>query len=350
MVVPSDKKISLNSAILRSRNSLNFIRFTLAALVIFGHAFPLVEGRNDRLEFLAGMAVNLFFCISGFLILASAQRVSLPSYIWRRFLRIFPAYWVSMLFVVCVGVPIAYLLGASTFIWNTQENLNYITSNFDLYKLQFNIPGTLESNPNIAWNSSAWTLWFEFVAYLCLIPFVYLPWVQKYQKVTVTLAFALSLFMYPLLAAVDATTNMYWSFARLVPLFLAGSLLYVWGEYIKVRRLPIITASVATVALHWWNPEVLMNISQVLFAYGVLGFAAVLKVYWGYKNDLSYGVYIYAFPVQQLLVAAGSSELGIALNSVLTLLITMGLAYLSWNLVEKPAMRAKSLLPVKSLA
>ena len=117
-----------------------------------------------------------------------------------------------------------------------------------------------------------------------------------------------------------------------------------------MRRLPIITASVATVALHWWNPEVLMGISQVLFAYGVLGFAAVLKVYWGYKNDLSYGVYIYAFPVQQLLVAAGSSELGIALNSVLTLLITMGLAYLSWNLVEKPAMRAKSLLPVKSLA
>ncbi|WP_346873378.1 hypothetical protein [Rothia sp. (in: high G+C Gram-positive bacteria)] len=56
-----------------------------------------------------------------------------------------------------------------------------------------------------------------------------------------------------------------------------------------MRRLQVIAANGATVALRWWNPEVLMNISQVLLAYGVLGFDAVPKVYRGYKNDLSCG-------------------------------------------------------------
>lgn len=335
---------NLRQAILQSRNSLNFIRFLLASLVIWGHAYPLVEDRNSGMEFVAGMAVNLFFCISGFLILASAQRVGLLSYLWRRFLRIFPGYWVSLLFIVLVAVPLSYLLGASQFAWNTTESIRYLSNNFDLYKIQFSIPGTLDGMHYDAWNGSTWTLWYEFIAYLCLVPIAYIPIVKKYQKAVVTGAFTLSLLMYPVLSYVDASTNMYWVFARLAPMFLAGALLYVWGEYIKVIPSLAVGATIATVVLHMLNNVYMMNSLQILFAYSVLALAGVLKIYWGYKNDLSYGVYIYAFPVQQLLVASGSSSYGILTNTIITLALSMVLAYLSWNFVEKPAMNLKGMI------
>ena len=304
-------------------------------------------GNSSHNEVLAELAVNLFFCISGFLILASAQKGGVLPYLWRRFLRIFPGYWVSILFILLVAVPVSYLLGASESAWNTQNNTQYFLANYDLYKLQFNIPGTIENVPFQAWNGSAWTLGYEFLAYLLLIPFAYLPGVKKYQKLTITLAFIASLFFYVILTLTDATTNLYWNLARLVPLFLAGSVLYVWGEYIKVKFIPVLLGSVLTLILHYLDIEILLQSFQLLFAYSVLGLAAIIKIYWGYQNDLSYGVYIYAFPVQQLLVAGGSQSWGIAANTLITLLITMGLAYLSWNLVEKPAMSLKSLLPAK---
>lgn len=297
------------------------------------------------MEFLSDMAVNLFFCISGFLILASAQRVGLASYLWRRFLRIFPGYWVSIFFIILIAVPISYLMGTSKFVWNTSENLKYVVNNFDLYKIQYVIPDTQIGVPWQAWNGSTWTLWYEFMAYLCLVPLAYIPVVKKYQRLTVTVAFLLSLLIFPFLVHVDASTNMYWHFARLVPMFLAGSLLYVWGDYIKVRVAPVVLAVTLTVLVHFIDNVYLVNTLQVLFAYGVLGLAGVLKIYCGYVNDLSYGVYIYAFPVQQLLIVGGSASLGILLNVVLTLAITMCLAYLSWNFVEKPAMGLKKLVP-----
>lgn len=337
--------LTLRAAILQSKNSLNFIRFVLAALVIWGHAYPLTSGGNSRVEFISAMAVNLFFCISGFLILASAQRSGPLSYLWRRFLRIFPGYWVSLFFVIVVAVPISYLLGTSQFAWDTEKSLGYFWENFNLYNLQFAIEGTQIGLPYQAWNGSTWTLWYEFVAYLCLIPLAYLPYVRNFQRVTITVAFVGSLLMYPVLDAADATTTMYWSFARLVPMFLAGSLLYVWGDYIKVRKPLVVVAVVLTIILHYFDNVYLMNTLHLIFAYGVLGLAAILKIYWGYKNDLSYGVYIYAFPVQQLFIAAGTARYGIAINTFLTLVVAMGLAYLSWNLVEKPSLSLKRLLP-----
>lgn len=313
--------------------------------MILGHAYPLTGRESSPLEFVSSMAVNLFFCISGFLILASAQRVNVLSYLWRRFLRIFPGYWMAQLFVIVVAVPISYTLGTSRFAWDSEKSLGYFWNNIGLYNPQYAIEGTQMGLPYEAWNGSTWTLWYEFIAYLCLIPLAYIPFIRKYQRFTITASFGLSLLMYPALVVADSTTNMYWNFARLVPMFLAGALLYVWGDYIKIKNSLVLSAVMLTVVAHFFNNVYLMNTLHIVFAYGVLGLASILKIYWGYKNDLSYGVYIYAFPVQQLFVAAGTAGLGIALNTFLTLVVTMGLAYLSWNFVEKPSLSLKRLLP-----
>ncbi len=110
---------SLYDAILGGTNSLNFLRLSLATLVIVAHSAPLV-GFNagilgipvpERIGTLGEWAVNMFFCISGFLIAHSAQRGTISGYVKRRALRIFPGYWVSILFVVFLCAPIAVATG-----------------------------------------------------------------------------------------------------------------------------------------------------------------------------------------------------------------------------------------------
>ncbi len=59
------------------------------------------------------------------------------------------------------------------------------------------------------------------------------------------------------------------------------------------------------------------------------------------RNDLSYGVYIYAFPIQQLLVIAGLATLGVFPFFVLATLATLPLAAMSWFIVEKRALALK---------
>ena len=65
----------------------------------------------------------------------------------------------------------------------------------------------------------------------------------------------------------------------------------------------------------------------------------------GRRNDFSYGVYIYAFQIQQLLVLVGGNELGVLQYIVFAMLGTMPLAVASWFIVERPAMRLKRVPP-----
>lgn len=70
-----------------------------------------------------------------------------------------------------------------------------------------------------------------------------------------------------------------------------------------------------------------------------------MRVFLGDDNDISYGLYIWAWPVQQLLVLAGAQALGPWLSALLALACTLPLAWLSWKGVEEPAMRLRHLVP-----
>ena len=68
------------------------------------------------------------------------------------------------------------------------------------------------------------------------------------------------------------------------------------------------------------------------------------------RTDLSYGVYIYAFPIQQLLVICGLVKLNPLVLFVFSTIATLPLAALSWFLVEKRAMSLKARLKQKRSA
>jgi peptidoglycan/LPS O-acetylase OafA/YrhL len=68
------------------------------------------------------------------------------------------------------------------------------------------------------------------------------------------------------------------------------------------------------------------------------------------RTDLSYGVYIYAFPMQQLLIVCGLRVLKPLVFFPVATIATLPLAALSWFLVEKPALSLKNRLLGKPAA
>lgn len=102
---------TLRAALSSSDNALNAVRLVLATLVIFGHVLSL--GGFDAVvagPFIYagwhGAAVEGFFVISGYLILASAHRLPLRAFLWRRFLRIYPGYAVALIVTAFVTAPL----------------------------------------------------------------------------------------------------------------------------------------------------------------------------------------------------------------------------------------------------
>lgn len=127
---------------------------------------------------------------------------------------------------------------------------------------------------------------------------------------------------------------------------------FAWGmlAYVLADRLaptwPSTIAAGATVlvmlctpALTWTYPVMLVALPALL-----LGVGALARTRLGARNDLSYGLYVYAFPIQQLLILAGASSLGWVTAAALCLAFTLPVAWASWTLVERPALQHKGLV------
>lgn len=352
-------KPSLYDAVLGQANSLNFIRFVLASLVIVAHSAPLVKYNAGILgipapaviDSLGHWAVYLFFCISGFLIAHSAQRGTAIGYLKRRTMRIFPGYWVSLLFVVFICGPISVATGHTSEPFSLKSAAGYILRNFDLNNRQLAFLGgpTGIPWPGI-WNGSTWTLKYEFLAYLALIPIFYISFMRKRSKWLVPVIFVVLFCLIHFFHFSGYTPNIFVNNSlRLSMYFFAGTLLYVWGKRVTYSApLGIALIAVSFVATLFWEATT-MSYLPLPTAYGVLALSAAIKTRWCSKNDISYGVYIYAFPVQILLVIFGSASLGWVLNAILTFAITVGLAWLSWLYIEKPslALKNRKILPIR---
>lgn len=339
---------TLRQALLQRRNSLNLIRLSLAVLVIISHAPYLclgVEAVNqipilNHSHQLGNYAVNMFFCISGFLIAHSARRGSVLGYLRRRILRIFPAYWTSILFVIFVGAPFAAFIGASgPFSW--EGALEYAGANFDLFFLQYSLFDGPVGPYSGSWNGSAWTLSYEFLGYLLLIPLFYIRALRRNAALVVPGMYLLSLLPFFIFTVLDVNNNTLWEVARLYPMFFAGTLLYVYGDRISINPYLGVLCCIISFIAQFSAPAVVVQLGQLGYAYGILTLGVVIKTSLCHQNDISYGMYIYAWPVQVILILAGSASLGWFTNAALTIVCTLPLAWLSWMLIEKPAMNLK---------
>jgi peptidoglycan/LPS O-acetylase OafA/YrhL len=338
-------------------NNFTLLRFVAASLVLYAHCYPLALGKgaghHDPLSLwliprlgtgLAGLAVDAFFVASGFLITASyANRAHLASFIEARVLRIYPALWVALFFTAVVVAGSATTLPAGEY-FSHPKFWGYVVGTGTLLNLQFHLPGVFADLP---WpqgvNGSLWTLPIELTLYALVGAAGWLG--LLHQRAAANLLFVIGLLLY-LRAPQLTETAQQLKVADLMLCFGLGGFLFVNREQIPMGFVPMS----ALLALAWALRATPYGklAALVALAYGLLLFAyhPLLRLpsldRWG---DFSYGLYIYAFPVQQGLVWLHGGQvtpLGLFFQAFP---ITFGLAVASWFLVERPALRLKGRFP-----
>ncbi len=329
-------------------NSLNALRLVLAGLVIVSHAWPLGGFGPDPQwgDFTIGTwAVAGFFAISGWLIMGSRLESGLTSYLWRRFLRIYPAFLVCLAVVGFGFAPLAAALGGGAY--NVVDGARYVWANSLLLMFQDKVGTTPSDVPYAdAWNGSLWTLSYEVVCYVLVGVIVS---VLARRWLLAAMAAAVIGFTATELAIGDAeaTPQALHLLTMLAPFFFAGALLFLVRDRVPVT-VPVAALSVGLcvgVAVTGGNGV----LAALPLAYLLLWLGIRLPVQSvGARNDISYGVYIYAFPVQQTLALLGVHRAGVAVFALVAVVATVPFAAASWFAVERPVRHWRGLVGDRS--
>lgn len=319
----------------------------MAILVIVSHSFPIGGFGGDPAlgdMSLGLLAVGAFFTISGYLITLSRYRTPFGTFVWRRFLRIFPGYWACLIFTAFVAAGIA---GAVRGGWSVSTAINFVLTNAPMmYGGDLTVGETLAGSPfPAAWNGSLWTLRYEVACYLLTGVALYVGAIRRQRWVYLAgfvAATALSLTV-----QTQGIGGVIQPFSLLLPFFLAGALLFRYGRRIPLTGSWAAAAALALIAVSAAGYG--ESLAPLPLAYAViwLGVAlpkAVRRL--GSRNDFSYGMYLYAFPVQQILVLSGAHQLGVSAYILLNIAVTSVLAIVSWFAVEQPAQRLKNWRPL----
>ncbi len=358
-------------------NSLNFLRLVLAALVVYDHAvglggFGQIWTINDNS--VGTLAVYGFFGISGFLIAGSAARNGSWRYLWQRFLRIFPGFWVCLILTALVfGVlnvltdPLPHC-GLSCYFSGSNGPFPYLYRNWLLPSpilQQVKITGTPYHVPfGLAWNGSIWTLFYEFICYLLLLGLAVAGFLRRRLVALVAAVSMVALtFVITFTPKLDHEFNgfhhqLLLNVIRFTAIFLVGSVLYLYRDKVPDSGWIALVAFALFVVgmlfpnggLHGArNPMYAFTDSTLLapvIAYPMLWLGIHLPFQRvGARNDYSYGIYIYGYPVSQLLALWGAQRFGFPFYLTSVLAVTGLLAVGSWWLVEKRAMSLKRLQP-----
>jgi peptidoglycan/LPS O-acetylase OafA/YrhL len=353
-------------------NAFGFLRLALAVLVIFSHSFPLGGFGIDHLAAftkgryaIGSLSVAMFFVLSGFLICRSASvSQSVPRFLWHRFLRIFPGYWVCLIVCACVFAPLMAFaeFGTLLSIFSAPRNSpqSFMISNAGLYHLNgfslggilfirpSSIAGLLSHNPSPSViNGSLWSLPFEVSCYLAVAALAAVGVLRRARSVVLGLfAGFWCLYAFDCLNP-DGFRQCFpypgmKDLVLLCVFFSAGCVCYLYREKIPHSTLAFLISVATLVAT---LPVVVFGlIAPIALTYAFLWLAFVLPLgCFDKRGDFSYGVYIYAFPVQQGLALLRIHEEGFVHYFTCSLLLTSVLAFLSYRLIEAPSLRLKTM-------
>lgn len=345
-------------------NNFNLLRFIAATLVVFGHSYPLSGHPLSEITTIGALditriAVDIFFVISGFLVTGSLfTRKNVIVFCQSRILRIFPALLVVLLLTVLVLGPLFTTLPIIDYLQHP-DTWRYLITNGLLYETQFTLPGVFEqlTYPNDV-NSSLWTLPYEIKMYLILallgcLSYAGPRWLPEKGLaclITLIAIFATALFISSTIQLTRSSmnsTNM--SNLRFLSLFFIGGSMYIWRDKIRLHAAIAIFMLVLIILLQQRIIQIplIKPYKAFMISYGL--FTAYIVIYLAYiKNnflhrfnrlgDYSYGIYIYAFPIQQSISALTGSITPLLLFTT-AFPITMLFAVASWHWIEKPLLR-----------
>ncbi|MGO4808085.1 acyltransferase family protein [Cupriavidus sp. 2MCAB6] len=343
----------LSSILERGGNSFDFLRLCAALAVMFGHSFWLQPAygriepilKHTGLEYSGSLAVYTFFVISGMLVSSSYERQgSLARFIPLRLARIYPALLACVFLSAFVLYPI---LSSGSFVSAllSEDAKIYFVKNTGLFwGIQWTLPHIFEHNAiKAVINGSLWTLPLELMCYMVAIVAGLISGYSSRLRLVALLAIvgagiaylASHTSSYELLRSIVNKPTGYSFYAP--PFFMVGMLLYAFRDRVVVS----------------WPVGIALAIAYVIFRHSAIGtplfylaFLYVLLCLCGdktlrrikLKNDYSYGVYLWAFPAQQM-VASWFPDMDNLVGLAISIPLTIIAAAFSWHLVEKPSIR-----------
>jgi len=334
----------------KHENNFDHMRLFLALGVFFFHTTELTQLAQlnfIRNIFSASVAVHSFFIVSGFLIFMSYERSSsLKSYFTKRFKRIAPGY--------ITVIVLAFLLLSSmsalslTDYFTSSESWKYLFSNLStLGFLHLTLPGVFTENYNTAVNGALWTIKVEVMFYFAvpLVAFFY-RWLGTTK--TLVIVFILSaLYHYGMAFLAQTYHNGFFTvLQRQLPgqmmLFSAGALLYYHHQtFLKYKHLFFLLAVAGYLLSKYTGFYPLYTISLSMLVI----YLATAIVYLGHiarYGDLSYGIYIWHFPLIQTFIALHLFDGNPYLTFIMLTVTVLFISWLSWHLIEKPFLNKKS--------
>ena len=287
---------------------------------------------------LPGLGVAMFFAISGYLVTRSWTRhSSFVAYAEARILRIYPALILAVALTILLGF---FLTSVESGYLTSKQTVEYAIHDSTLIDLRYTLPGVFEDNPSNAANGSLWTLPVEMRMYILVALAGLLGVLRRRMLFNIVAVGIVVLYLAwpesPLLA--DPVH------ARAAVFFLVGAALVVNRDWIPLTGLGAVAlALIAAIASFTGAYDLAFAIA---FTYAILwlGFTDSIRMpNLAAHGDLSYGTYLYAFPVTQVWVQVLQpvSPWVVFMLSLVTVLL---LAWMSWHVLEQNALRLKGRL------
>lgn len=340
-------------------NNFDLIRLFAALQVVYCHAISHFRIPNnffsDFISYFPG--VPIFFTISGFLIANSFTRnPNVKSYLRNRSLRIFPALWVCLLITIILLIAFGIINSQNVF---SLSFLSWILGQVTLF--QFYTPDLLRAWGVGAPNGSLWTITVEYQFYI-LLPLIL--WLFNLSNRKIALTSVLILFLISILVSYISkgfdpeslyTKLLGVSVLPYLHFFLVGIFAYLFwnriGKYFNNNNALLWTLTYFTYSFIFSNTLKLFAldyssnffpwVSDFLLA-GLILSIAFTKGGIAHKllngTDISYGVYIYHMVVINTIISLNIQEYQLPIAFTATIII----AFISWKLVEKPALKLKT--------
>lgn len=332
-------------------NAFDTIRLVAASSVIVSHSFMVTEGTNanEPIHWLSndqtsigGLAVGVFFVISGMFISASFERsTSLSDFVTKRARRILPALFVVTTLLALIVGPIWTSLAWPDYFTSKETWLYFKNALF--LPNAYELPGVFESHAISAVNGSVWTLKFEVLCYAIAAAALSLGNKTKFIVITGWIASFIIYRSHPDANAVSGIWHYIYTTAMLFRYFGAGMVFYLFREKIVLNANIAITClliSCIAIFTPFFVETTAIFLAYTVIAFGYLAPSWVREL--TSRGDFSYGVYIYGWPVQQILMPIGfGHSLHWLINSALSLTVALALGAVSWFWIEKPALKAK---------
>lgn len=341
----------------------DFLRIFLAISVLAAHSVLITEGERQQfihhpIDLLHWSVLPLFFALSGFLITGSALRLRLKDFLLNRAMRIVPALAVDICIAALIIGPLftTFHLGqyfTSYEFWSYFANITGI--------IHYVLPGVFETNPFPATvNGSLWTVPFEIGCYAIMAGFIVSGLLNRKWLAlavsTISISY-ISITYAPNFHLLDILNMRLHTLAGhffadkgnfLYGYFMGGCVFYLFryqiGYSLKILVFSVALFAVADVGYLDFLPNILQKfllMPPLIYMMVFVGLMRIPPMPIYRHGDYSYGIYLYGYPIQQVIISLFPALTSSLLHFAISLPIVTLIAMFSWHCIEKPILRLR---------